>query len=296
MPALIGGLITGAAGIFGDIMSSDTAQQTNAASISNSQYLQDEQLKMEQGLQQNAEEYNTEMSDTQMQRRVSDLASAGLNPASAISGVGASAPTVSAPSVSTPMPSLQNPGASFGNLGSQVGAAISASNAVKQGELLDQQKQSSAADTATKLAQLPYSGKAAQQGLLNLQEQQGLIHSQANKIAQDWAISQDNFPLQFKQLQNNTQFQQDMQQLQLGYQNTVNQAAKLGIPKAQNDANFQNSWFGRYINPYMSPVLEGVGGAVGTALGVKKLGQGAPDQILGPGALNTTTGEFNPGR
>ena len=72
------------------------------------------------------EAWQTQMSNTQMQRRVADLKAAGLNPLLSVQSGGASMPSVS-------MPTVQNAGAAFGNVGNQVSSAM-------QMSLLDAQK------------------------------------------------------------------------------------------------------------------------------------------------------------
>lgn len=113
MAAVLGGLggalIGGATSLIGDFMGMSGQQQTNAA-------MMQQQLQMEQWQQM--------MSDTAMQRRVKDLKAAGLNPMLAIGQGGASTPGIS------PV-NLGNPGASFGNLGSQM------TNAMQTGAAID---------------------------------------------------------------------------------------------------------------------------------------------------------------
>jgi hypothetical protein len=89
------------AGIIGDLIGASSQRDTNSANTAN--------------MMQN-EQWQTQMSNTAMQRRVVDLQQAGLNPLLATSTNGATVGSVS-------QPNLQAPGASFNQLGGQMAQA-----------------------------------------------------------------------------------------------------------------------------------------------------------------------------
>lgn len=100
--SLLPSIIGAGTSLIGDLFGQSGQQDTNA-------------MQMQMMLQN--ENWQEHMSDTQMQRRVTDLKAAGLNPLLAVNSGGAAMGSVSTPQ-------LGNPGASFQNLGQQMTSAL----------------------------------------------------------------------------------------------------------------------------------------------------------------------------
>lgn len=243
------GWIAAGAAVVGDIMSSTGQQQTNRTNMA---------------LQKESENWQTQMSNTAVQRRVKDLQTAGLNPLLA-TGEAASVPSLGPTTVS-------NPNASFGNLGTQVQSA----------QMIQQQKNLLAAQTNKTISETPdsdpfavvqgpdglpevtvhggpnhilgnLSAQATAQTIQNNQATVNLINAQVNSVGKDI----DNKQIQNEILQMDAKTQRALLKTAIDAQNALNKAAAAG---AGNEATIKASKWGLIIEAINSVLGHGTGG------------------------------------
>lgn len=202
----------------------DASQQTNAQAFSAQQ-------------QQQAEAYNTQMSDTAMQRRVSDLNAAGLNPLLAVGNLGgASTPTMSAPG----SPAIGGPAASAVGLPDIRPMAAGLSGALtagKQQALLDAQAKGVELDNQRKVSELPYAGAQAAGAYQNIVASTNELMGRVKNLQSQFDYNEASA----SKLVQDKQFAAQLQPLVVQAQELDNQRRKYGLPELATESNFWSS-------------------------------------------------------
>jgi len=255
----IGPVIGGVVGLIGDSMSSSSQQQTNVMSAEEAQKNRD---------------WQTQMSNTQMQRRVDDYKSAGLNPVLAAGGPGAS--------MGSPvMPSFQNPGGAFANMGQQATSAMQLYTQKAQVDLMKAQADKANAETTQ---QIPAQVE-------KIQSEIGLNQSRATEVNKnvqllDWALLQApeklaQVTIQTHLMQADQQERQDTLLTLIRARNDEQFARAIG---ARNIANASDGEFGRIMSYFKlaAPVTSAIGAIGGGAIG-GAVGRGVSNLMSRPG-------------
>lgn len=212
--SILGGLQTGAS-LYGSEQSLKAAKETNATNVM---------------LARENRSWLESMSNSEVQRKMKDLESAGLNPLIAAgAGAGASTPNVSAPQI-------ENPGAGAeGAIGGAIANSVQSVLANQQLRAATEATEATArkTDAEAKLveAQVPYSAANArtQSDILSrnfekLGEEVGEVMMRTKKLQIEGTASARNL--------------EDLRPLTVEYQKLLNAAEKAGIPEKEATAKF----------------------------------------------------------
>lgn len=263
-----GGYAQGAATVAGDWLSYKGQQETNAMNVAEA--AKNRQFQGEQaGITRDWEE---KMSDTAMTRRMADNRAAGVNPLLAVSQGGASSPTASTPGGA--QAHLDNPAASFGNLGSAVGQALQTAADIKLKSANANDLDASAAQKRAMTPKTSISNNPDEVLVTPLNDWQRQLAANAKQAVAQLGITEQNGQILSQQLENlkaalpgiqaqstsaasTARVSSDMADAALAGQKIANILSTASEPQAQAIAKFYSDNGGLAAMEKSMPLLKG---------------------------------------
>jgi len=218
MPWIIGGAILGG-GLVSSIVGGNSAAHAQSSANATNEALQKQQ-----------QDYETQMSNSEVQRRVADLKAANLNPMLAYSGT-ASTPNVAPAHVDA----VTGKADAIKALGPSVASAAQVALGAQQQQATiantNANTRKTSADAALTESLVPYSGSNAALNHEQIVKQTQILDQNLEQAIGQAHISQYQSQLSENQVK-------ILQPLANEYQRLMNQATKLGIPEREAEAKF----------------------------------------------------------